>query len=393
MSTHAPGTPKASAAASMKPVEIDPDSGAETFQLTPADRPCINIYGEQPYSSADSTHIAVEIGAHDGRDAALAFVDLRDGQMRQVIAGKPQFPAFHAWGEYLYCKQAVGDAMVLRRFDYHTLKAEDVLTLPDDIGPCSYGTVSQDHRYYAVSATMPGVGGRSRVYNFDLATGERSILIDDARYLFKHEQFSRDGRNRVMIQGNLKPPEYPTDTTPAGWKHWPQVHLGMLEIGRQGMRRFAADAPHTPRPTGHEAWIGTTSSVFFSTGTTAEQPINLWTADAPENGDASPPRAVADAPRGAHVSVSRCGRFWLVDDLSKPNQPFCVGCFATGRWRRVVETRSIAGDTPWGNQWSHTHPYFTADNAWIIFTSIRSGLPQVYGARLAAGFLDNLAAG
>ena len=43
-----------------------------------------------------------------------------------------------------------------------------------------------------------------------------------------------------------------------------------------------------------------------------------------------------------------------------------------------------------GQQWSHTHPYLTADSAWLIFTSTRSGNPQIFGARLQEGFLEGL---
>ena len=43
-----------------------------------------------------------------------------------------------------------------------------------------------------------------------------------------------------------------------------------------------------------------------------------------------------------------------------------------------------------GKQWSHTHPYLTADNRWLIFNSTRSGHAQVYGARVPKEFLRSL---
>ena len=43
-----------------------------------------------------------------------------------------------------------------------------------------------------------------------------------------------------------------------------------------------------------------------------------------------------------------------------------------------------------GKQWSHAHPYMTADNRWLIFTARRGELPQVYGAKLAEGWLESL---
>ena len=66
--------------------------------------------------------------------------------------------------------------------------------------------------------------------------------------------------------------------------------------------------------------------------------------------------------------------------------PIYVGSFATGRCRRAVLSRTVYD----GKQWSHAHPYLTADNTWLIFTSTRDGHPEVYGARLADGWLGTL---
>ena len=37
----------------MKLIDTDPESGAEIYQLVEDPRPADNIYGEQPFSSAD----------------------------------------------------------------------------------------------------------------------------------------------------------------------------------------------------------------------------------------------------------------------------------------------------------------------------------------------------
>ena len=76
--------------------------------------------------------------------------------------------------------------------------------LPPERGSYSYGTVSPDHRYYAVSVQPPD-GGPSKVHLLDLQTKQWSVLLDKPGYHAKHEQFSRDGRNRVLIQLNQMP--------------------------------------------------------------------------------------------------------------------------------------------------------------------------------------------
>ena len=116
-----------------------------------------------------------------------------------------------------------------------------------------------------------------------------------------------------------------------------RVGLGALTLARQ-LTWFAADEPHTTRPSGHETWIGAQTRVFFSTRWDDEQG-NLWT-----------------------------------------------GSLSSGRHAHVVFT-ATGHD---GQQSSHAHPYLTADNRWAVYTSNRDGHSQVYGARLPEGLLASL---
>ncbi len=350
-----------------EPVETDPESGARIYLLGQDDRPADNIYGEQPYSDATSRRIAIRYYATEDKPGGLNFFDLYDGTNHEIISGRVSFPAFHAWGEYLYTKGTTDGQLMLRRYNYLTLEMEDIAPLPTELGNYSYGTVSQDHRYYAVSVRKPDE--YERVYCLDIQTGEWSILCDMPGYHPKHEQFSMDGRNRVMIQLNQLP-----DVK--------MVLLGELEIGGQP-RMFPADRPHTPRPTGHEAWVGTSSKILYSTAMDPDSEGNLWVCAID---DETSVLAAKTTKRFAHVSVSRCGRYWLGDATGEEGIPIYIGSLETGNFKRAVFSRTVHD----GKQWSHTHMYLTADNRWLIFASNRSGHPQVYGAYLEDGWLDSL---
>ena len=349
------------------PIETDPDSGAQVYLLGGDERPADNIYGEQPYSDPSGRRIAVRYYSTQTQPGGISIVDLEDGSRHEVLQGKPPFPAFHAWGEYLYYQQTVDGVRILRRCHYLTLEVEDVAVLPPERGTYSYGTVSPDHRYFAVSV-VPGEGIPAQVHLLDLETGEWSVLLDKPGYHAKHEQFSRDGRNRVLIQLNQMP-----DVK--------QVLLSELEVGGTE-RPFPADRPHTPRPTGHEAWVGTSDLIFFSTGRDPEGEGNVWTSRVGDPG----PRLVYSGPlRFGHVSVSRCGRYW-VGDTGEEGIPIYIGSFESGQCRRAVFSRTVYD----GKQWAHAHPYLTADNRWLIFAARRGEYPQVYGAKLAEGWLESL---
>lgn len=344
----------------------DAESDAEIYLLGADARPADDIYGEQPYGDATGRRIAVRYYSLPDKPGGINILDLQDGSNHEILSGKPPFPAFHAWGEWLYYARAVEGKKMLRRCNYLTLKVENVAELPPDRGDYSYGTVSPDHRYYAVSVRPPS-GGPSQVHLLDLQTGQWTVLLDKPGYHAKHEQFSRDGRNRVLIQLNQMP-----DVK--------VVLLSELEIGGRE-KPFPADRPYTLRPTGHEAWIGCTSSIFFSTGADAATKGNIWTAKVGDN----KPTLVHEGKRFGHVSVSRDGKYWI-GDTGEKGIPLYVGSFATGRCKRACFSFTEYD----GKQWSHAHPYLTADNKWLIFSSRRKGHPQVYGAKLKEGWLDTL---
>jgi Tol biopolymer transport system component len=351
------------------PLETDPDSGSETYQLVDDERPTDDIYGEQPYSPPAGNRIAVEHFSTDKLSGGLSILDLTDGSRHVILDSQPRFPAFHAWGDYLYYQEIAGDRLLLKRCHYQKLVKEDVAELPTAQGKFSYGTVSPNHRYYA--ASVHPKGGASMVFLMDLKTGRNRILAQLPEYHFKHEQFSRDGRNRVLIQANKLP-----DVK--------EVRLGALEVDREGIRWFPADRPHTPRPTGHEAWIGRSERILFSTNSDKRSLGNVWTAALE---DAAPALVTQTPLRFGHVSVSRCGRYWIGDAVMENGIPIHVGSLKSGRHRRLVFSRTrIDGK----QQWTHPHPYLTADNRWLIFNSTRSGHAQVYGARVPKGFLESL---
>ena len=351
----------------MKHIETDPESGAEIYQLVDDPRPADNIYGEQPFSSADGTRVAIRFYKEGDADGALSLVDLTDGSLHPVLETAPRFPAFHAWGECICYQEAVGDRLILKKANYRTLDTSEILDLSSEEDRLSYGTLSPDGRYYAVSAHRPDKS--SYVLSFDLQTGSRITSIDATERYFKHEQFALDGSNRILIQANSQ------DVT--------TVYLGILSPTEEGVRWLAADRPHTPRPTGHEAWIGTTDKVFFSTAIDNPEDMNIWVVGVQ---DKAPAIAAETGQRYSHISASRCGRYWICDVGSEDGVPIYAGSLQSGNHRRIVTSGTVHDR----NQWSHTHPYLTADNAWLIYTSTRSGHPQVYGAKLPDGFLEDL---
>lgn len=349
-------------------VETDPTSGAKIYLLIRDDRPSDNIYCEQPYSDNAARRIALRYYREGILKSGISIFDLSTGNRGDILVGQMPFPAFFAWGRSLYFHEMRNGGLWLRRCDYSTFKTENVALLPCEKGRYSYGTVSPDERYYAVSIQKDR-SAPSKVHLLELDTGAWRVLFEYPGYHIKHEQFSRDGRNRVLVQLNAFPGS---------------AKVFLCELNVDGSYRFFPQPrPHSPRPTGHEAWIGSTGRIVFSTRIDSYTSGNLWTSKA---GEKEADLLIPGRRRFGHVSASSCGKYWVADAGEEDGVPVYMGSFYSGSCKRLLSSRTVFD----GNQWTHAHPYLTADNRWLIFTSNRGGYPQVYGARLADGWLDDL---
>ena len=115
-------------------VETDAESGAEVYALGPDERPADNIYGEQPYGDPTGRRIAIRYYKTEKVPGSLEILDLVDGSRHEVLSGKVPFPAFNAWGEWLYYAQTVEGKKLLRRCNFLSLTIEDVAELPAERG-------------------------------------------------------------------------------------------------------------------------------------------------------------------------------------------------------------------------------------------------------------------
>lgn len=108
-----------------------------------------------------------------------------------------------------------------------------------------------------------------------------------------------------------------------------------------------------------------------------------------------------------HIAPTRDGRFVLCD-TAHPDIGLQIVSTATGQLRTLCHpessngghqwtksryataedwTANIAADTVYGPQWTHPHPSFSVDERRVVFTSDRTGHPEVYVAEVPPDFL------
>jgi len=358
---------------------VDPLSGAKIDQLTSSAAISFNIYGEQLYCSADGTRIAFY---------RAATSDIRDGPMELFVAdlhekgvkrmGKAAFWLAGGNGRQdalFYARRGTDGELFITRLDFSTLEQIDVFAFEDCPAPEFRGllAVSPDERYCMILRRLGG--RRYGIERIDLEKGTWGLIHEKNDIFNGHLQFNPGG-GELLVQQN-RGGELTEDfnvvrsTGPEG------ATLYVIDEDGQNERPLPLGKPHTAPVTGHECWIGETGGVLSST-----RGGMIYTA-APGDEEA---RLIGQGPGLIHLTASPDGRFFVVDSMGTGR--LFLGCLATKRIEPLCDS-GASGGSP---QYTHTHPYITPGNARVIFNSDRTGIAQVYAARIPASLLGQLAA-
>jgi len=286
-------------------------------------------------------------------------------------------------GMFYYLKQRQ-DVYELWRADIAEGQPEKLLEFPR-MRLTSLGTVSSDHRYFAVGAVTDPEWKSFDILLIDLKTGGYRTIDRDPFILNPHPQFEPAEGRQLLIQHN-RGGRYSLDgklerlVGPEG----ATVYLLSVPEGERTLLKVGL--PFTTACTGHEAWAGTSKEIVLTVAASGEF--------SPEKGNLLGVRADQEArvvARGYsfnHVGVSRCGRLFSADDW-RGSFKVVIGSVRSGKCLEVCESKT----QPSRDQSTHPHPYLTPDLNWVIFNSNRSGIPHVYAARIPKELCDDLLVG
>ncbi|RLE78180.1 MAG: hypothetical protein DRJ56_00725 [Thermoprotei archaeon] len=360
----------------------DPSSGSELVQLTSS--PVISdcIYGEQPPCTPDGVRIAFLRYLHSGDpNRELWVCDLE--AMRVARVGGPVLSVgCRAYSGFVYYETVKRGRRVLVELSLETLEAEEVFDTSGLPRFMVLGTVSPDGRYYVGMARL-GLR-RYALIRLDLRGGEWRVIHERPDLINPHPQFEPGRGLDVLVQWNRGGllDEAGNIVRLVG-----EEGATLYVIDRDGgsMRQLPVGRPYTAPITGHECWVGRTGEVVLTIGLPWREAVERGNVLAVRPGEASA-RVVSKGPPVCHISASRDGRFFIGDELSSPGKPIVVGSMRTGRRAVLCRTMTSAGSA----QYTHPHPYMTADNGWVIFNSDRTGVPQLYAASVPDRFLESL---
>lgn len=355
----------------------DPLCGARILQLTSAADISHDIYGEQLYCSANGKRIAF---------LRCATTDHRDGPMELFIAdletrgvkkmGDAAFFLCAGNGKQdsiFYVRPDADQQLQIVRVKYETLEQTVMFTFGDCPPPEFRGllAVSPDESGCAILRRLGG--RRYGVERIDFAKGSWELIHEKDDIFNGHLQYNHDG-SMLMVQHNR------------GGELTEDFNV-VRSVGPEGATLYAISAdgktehplpvgtPHTTAVTGHECWVGETNKILMTC-----QGGKVYLA---EPGDEKA-QLIAAGPGFMHISASPDGKFYVVD--SKGTGRLFLGCIATKRVLPLCDTGTSNGSP----QYTHTHPYITPGNARAIFNSDRTGIAQVYAARIPEQLLAEL---
>lgn len=377
-------------------VGVDEGSGAMVRRLTSGPLANHLIYCEQPYASPDGKRIAIIRGRDFTfeNDFSLLISDVDALTLTRVERSIPRNLVHQNWGEWLYYRTHEG---AMRRVSMLTLAKESVL--PDGAVPANLDLLSITPDGQTVFAVNPTRVTAPPVLAIDTRTGKMSEVFSHPDNLNAHLQVEPTRGKQFLMQllaGSGRGPDgVPGKLT--------GVPLFVMNADGTNVRKLALGGVHSAESSGHMAWITGRDRVACCLDWNRES--RTHDARHPQGnlgivspGDSKPQIFAAPEHGFYHVSVSRCGRYFVCDDFMDFQADafrsrigpirIVVGCFDTGKYRVLVRdclALGIAGSSNW-----EPVPYFTADNRYVIFNSSPHGTNQVFAAAVPADFLKSL---
>lgn len=361
----------------------DPRTGAEIKQLTSAPVISTSIYCEVPFMDPGSRWFVFDRQRDSYGPADFWRADLVTNRITPVCEGAMKFngAAVSPDQRFFYCARDLGGEIEIVRTEIATLE-QTSRVYQGLLKPTTMATVGPDCRTCVFGACLGG-----RLYGvvlLDLETGEWRVIDEGDDLINSHPQIEPGRGTDLMIQHNRGGIAEDGRVVRLVGEEGATFYLIPTEGGTR--TELPAGRPFTPPCQGHQAWVGSTGEIIFTTtGGTREQMIAEGNLFALRPGDERA-RVVASGYVYGHPNTSRDGRFFVSDTFEEGD--IIVGSMRTGRTHILCGSGSSQS---WMSpQYCHPHPYFSPDRRWVIYTSDRTGVSQVYAARVPEATLEEL---
>jgi hypothetical protein len=357
------------------PSRLDWHTGVEVTQLTSGDDPKMKIHY---YCDTDQTSRRTLYRINNGDDTCqVRRVNLETGEEDFVCDGVRDAPGLGLGPDHFYGQRILGeDKIEILRYNFTTLEEtkREFEGIPVEQIPWLGWCCANPALYMTTLVEDPQ--DPQHWYNLilNVETGERKQLPPGQLLDTYRSPERTDGREEEA------PWPYPD-------KRHPGEKAAQDWEGNRIQGYPPMNEPFTWKTGGHFAYVGLTQGMIAAAYQEPWHAMkmlgNLMIAWPGDRGA----RVVAPGYVWIHVDTSRCGRYFVVDELEEAR--IFLGSIRTGKVRQLLATSASLG---YGNQYGHPHASFTPDNQFIVFNSDRTGIPHVYAAKIPESFLEELEA-
>ena len=219
------------------------------------------------------------------------------------------------------------------------------------------GSISADGKSFVTGRRM--IDGRYVILHYDIPNAKGSILYEHPTGP-AHTQFEPVNSERIAF-------------CTAGDEN----RRGMWTLKRDGSDSRILELQDG---NGHFNWIKNNSEsndlLIESNATSPKGTIKIGGVNGKNE------RIVAQGKNFWHASPSKDGE-WIVADTNWPDEGIYIIQVSSGKYKSLCHPNSSEGHS----QWTHPHPFFSPDGKMIVFNSDRTGLPNVYLAKIPEDFL------
>ena len=376
----------------------DPASNALISQLTGPAYPTNNYYCEQPYCSSNGKRIVATMQTDPFyRTHALILIEI-DMLSWCAIEENHIGLCTNAYSGTVYYWVKGGKFL---RFCLETMKKEVVFEDKEYENMACVSARYDQNSILFVRFKKKSDSFVPQIIELDIKKGRKNVIFEHPEILNSHAQYEPVSGNLILIQNNRgmradKNGSVHTDTGST-------TTLFVIDRNGKNLKYLPVGEPYSYSATGHECFIPGTDNVVFTT----TWDIKTWKLDSryPDGnvfvakpGDEKPQVFPMPEHRCNHISVSRCGRYFVADSYVGSSfygadgniipLSLVVGNLQTKKYRTLVENTMASGG---GSQSSHPHPYFTSDNKNVIFNAdFLYSNPRVFACRIPEGFLESL---
>ncbi len=356
-------------------------NGFTVYQVTENPGIKSNIYCEIPWCSPDSRYFVYDQRTDGGDRNPNEYFCCEFGTWRTQSIGKGIRPTMSLQGTFYYRANVEGGGQEMRRVDLATGEQETLWEFPESFEPRGWVAVSRDERYLVYGTLISYEPARFTIDRVDRQAGTTETIHEDPFIWNPHTQFEPGKGRTVLVQHN-RGSKFEADGTRV-LRYGPEGNtIFILNVENGDVERLQLGEPHTSGTTGHEAWIAETGDILVSVR--PDERFSIEKGNLIRVSPGKPPEIASNGYHFMHVGTSVCGKYFSCDD--RPTTDVVIGSVATGKTAVICCSETSFGS----EQYTHPHPYLSPDLKWTVFSSDRSGQPQLHAATVPPDILASL---